>query len=86
MNILPCQKYFNIFKYLIFVKKIVLFCVHFIILIIKLRLSGFNFTATYHYINDLIVVLPQNSGPLLTIFFSDILITYNVICVVLISK
>lgn len=79
INVLSYQKYSNILSNLTLVKKIFIVRTHFVISIIKLRLSGFDFFALYLW--GYTVVLLQNPGPLLTILPLSILAPHNVICI-----
>lgn len=82
INILFCQKYSDILNNLILIKKIFITCAHLVILIIKLRLSGFSFSILYYWIWDHKVVLLQNSKPLLIILLSSVLISHNMIYII----
>lgn len=48
INILPYQKYFDIFNNLTSVKKAFIICAYLFILIIKLRPSSFSFSTLYY--------------------------------------
>lgn len=86
INVLPCQKYSDIFNDLTSVKKAFITCTHLVMSVIKLKPSGFRSTVLYYWIWGHTVILIQNPGLLLTILLSSILAPYNMICIVLASK
>ena len=67
INISVCQKYPDILIDLIFIKEAFIACIYLVILIIKLRLSGFGSFAFYHWIQGYTMVLSKNPKPLLII-------------------
>ncbi len=58
INILPCQKYFDVLSDLTSVKEVFITCAYSVMSIIKLRPSGTCSTASYYRIRDHTVVLP----------------------------
>lgn len=81
INISFYQKYSDIFSDLTLIEKVFIVYTYPIMLIIKLRPSSSNSSTLYLWIQSHIVILLQNSRHLFTIFFSNILASYNMICI-----
>lgn len=86
INVLPCQKYSDVFSDLTPIKKTFIACIYSVIFVIKLRPSITDSTTSYYRIQGLTVVLLQNPRPLLTILLLNNLAPYNVICIAWANK